>query len=145
MHRDLQPRNSVYWPANTGWVCRDWKRYVYRTLTLPLNTSTRASHLRSWGKSPRLSQSSLSALTQYASCSSLIFFAVLYLRVVQKCEQINKEQIHLPLTEIPKGVHSSTLVYATRIFTCLMWEKQYLHKLFLYIPHACLNSQWVAK
>ena len=53
-----------------------------RTLTLPRNTSTSASHWRSsgYGWSFKASQFPAKASAQYASCDSLIFLAVLYLK-----------------------------------------------------------------
>ena len=53
--------------------------FVKITLTLPLRTSTRDSHSKTSGKSPRSTQSSVMTRAQYSSCRFLIWEAVLYL------------------------------------------------------------------
>ena len=61
---------------------------MWHTLTRPRRTSTRASHCRSSGYSPRPSQRSAATWSQKVSCFSLIFFAVSYLSRCQRRQKI---------------------------------------------------------
>ena len=70
MDVNLKEVLQFFWPANP---------FVKFTLTLPLRTSTRDSHSKTSGKSPRPTQSSEMARAQYLSCRFLIWEAVLYL------------------------------------------------------------------
>lgn len=58
-------------PTNTG---------KHSTLTLPRSTSTNASHCKSSGNSPKPAHCPARAALQYASCFSLIWRALSYLK-----------------------------------------------------------------
>ena len=77
--RDQQPRWHGHEPKRNSSDLLLENLFVNITLTLPLRTSTRDSHSKTSGKSPRPTQSSVMARAQYSSCRFLIWEAVLYL------------------------------------------------------------------